>query len=105
MPPKDSESLLDNVYFGVSTGDGGYEYNPVGKAEHVDITDTSSMLPRLGEDMYGHFCKVKPIEASPQLSVEDSKKIIKEVYTKPHYKRGQRKREKMGKNDKTFLKT
>lgn len=34
--------------------------------------------------------KVKPIEASPQLSVEDSKKIIKEVYTKPHYKRGQR---------------
>lgn len=49
--------------------------------------------------------KVKPIEASPQLSIEDSKKIIKEVYdTKPHYKRGQRKKELMGKNDKTFLK-
>lgn len=38
--------------------------------------------------------KVKPIEASPQLSVEDSEKIVKEVYnTKPHYKRGQRKKE------------
>lgn len=49
--------------------------------------------------------KIKPIEASPQLSVEDSEKIIKEVYTKQHYKRGQRKREAMGKNDKTFLKT
>lgn len=60
MPPKDSESLLDNVYFGVSTGDGGYEYKPVGKVEHVDLTDTSSLLPRLSEDMYGHFCKVKP---------------------------------------------
>ena len=49
--------------------------------------------------------KVKPIEASPQLSVEDSKKIIKEVNTKPRYKRGQKKKELMGKNDKTFLKT
>lgn len=48
--------------------------------------------------------KIKPIEASPQLSIEDSKKIVEEVYTKPHYKRGQRKREEMGKNDKTFLK-
>lgn len=60
MPPKDSESLLDNIYFGVPSGDGRYEYKPVGKVEHIDITDVSSMLPRLGEDMYGHFCKVKP---------------------------------------------
>ncbi len=62
MPPKDSESLLNlnNVYFGVSSGDGGYEYKPIGEVEHVDLTDTSSMLPRPGEDMYGHFCKVKP---------------------------------------------
>ena len=44
--------------------------------------------------------KIKPIEASPQLSIEDSKKIVEEVNTKPHYKRGQRKREEMGKNDK-----
>lgn len=60
MPPKDSESLLDTVYFGMSSGDGGYEYKPIGKIEHVDITDTSSMFPRPGEDMYSHFCKVKP---------------------------------------------
>lgn len=31
--------------------------------------------------------KIKPIEATPQLSIEDSKKIIKEVYAKPHYKK------------------
>lgn len=58
MPPKDSD-ILDNVYFGVPIGDGGYEYKPIGKVEHVDITDTSSMHPKFGEDIYGHFCKVK----------------------------------------------
>ena len=33
---------------------------------------------------------VKPIEATPQLSEADSKKIIKEVNTKPNYKRIQK---------------
>lgn len=37
--------------------------------------------------------KVKPIKASPQLSVEDSKKIIKEVNTKPNYKKIQKLKE------------
>lgn len=34
--------------------------------------------------------EVKPIEATPQLSEADSKKIIKEVSTKPNYKRVQK---------------
>lgn len=59
MPPKDSEYLLNTVYFGVSTSYGGYEYKPVNKVEHVDLIDVSSMHPKFGEDIYGHFCKVK----------------------------------------------
>lgn len=34
--------------------------------------------------------EIKPIEATPQLSEADSKKIIKEVSTKPNYKRVQK---------------
>lgn len=59
MTPKDSD-ILDNVYFGVPIGDGGYEYKPIGEIQHVDLTDSSSMFPRFGEDMYSCFCKVKP---------------------------------------------
>lgn len=51
---------MGDLYFGVSTGDGGYEYKPVGRLEHVDLIDYGSMLPRPGEDMYGHFTRVKP---------------------------------------------
>lgn len=58
MPPKES-SILDNVYFGVPIGEGGYEYHPIDHIEHIDITDTSSMLPHIGEDMYSHFIRVK----------------------------------------------
>lgn len=37
--------------------------------------------------------EVKPIEVTPQLSEADSKKIIKEVSTKPNYRRIQKLKE------------
>lgn len=77
MPPKELTGLsFDNLYFGVPSGDGGYEYKPLCHVEHIDLkeeneeandgktsaidTDCDSMLPRPGEDMYGHFTMTKP---------------------------------------------
>ena len=38
---------------------GGFEYKPVDHIEHIDLTDNESMFPRIGEDMYAHFTRVK----------------------------------------------
>lgn len=59
MPPKDS-GKIEHAYFYEKTGEGEYRLiGEIGHIEEVSLFDNTSMFPRIGEDMYSHFIKVR----------------------------------------------
>ena len=61
---------------------------------HYDPRDVNDLIQqKINELKQIKDYDVKPIEATPQLSEADSKKIIKEISTKPNYKRVQKLKE------------
>ena len=69
--------------------DGGYVYATPGEYHHVDLRDSSSMFPQIGEELYSHIAYVFKC---PRLEAVQILALARSKYTCVNFrKKGRRK--------------